>query len=125
MDAKSVMKTIELWARETRRLLQHEQARARASEPPQGFDSDGGGGGNGGNGGRSNEDMDASSLGLSSSSSSASSASAAWEELEEEVLLGPAHLDEIGASCILLLCLFLIVFFPIYFSVGWLVGLGV
>ena len=92
MDAKSVMKTIELWARETRRLLQQQQEQAQASQPPQG-DGDDSSNGNGGGDDGQNKDVDT-SLGLSSSSSSSS----AWEELEEEVLLGPAHLDEIGTS---------------------------
>lgn len=84
MDAKSVMKTIELWARETRRMRPLEQT--EASQP-----QDGGSGGGRGSG----EDVDT-SLGSSSSSSSS------WEELEE-VLLGPSHLDEIGASFVFVL----------------------
>lgn len=57
MDAKSVMKTIELWAKETR---------------------------------------NAAALDDSTSSSLSSSSSSSWS-LDDEVLLGPSTLDQIGA----------------------------
>lgn len=93
MDAKSVMKTIELWAKETRRMMQtqspqaHGGSTASSSTSSTASTSRGEGSGSGSTDG-GNEDMDVSSGSASSSAS---------EEFDEEVLLGPQHLDQIGA----------------------------